>query len=101
MNEIYRSAYRRTPSGKPTAKFRPFASNFSDPAGECDGKVSLNRNRVIDMKFLFDIVFYPIAFIIFILCLFCKPKATGVFMLVMLVIIIVGSILLYRHRNKK
>ena len=53
------------------------------------------------MGFIFDIVFYPIAFIVIGLFLFYEPVATLIVLGVMLVIIIIGSVLLYRYKHKK
>ena len=52
------------------------------------------------MKFLFDITFYPIAFLFIGLFLFYEPVATSIVLGVFLVIVIVGAVLLYRYRQK-
>ena len=52
------------------------------------------------MGFLFDIVFYPIAFLIIGLFLFYEPVATSIVLGVFLVIVIVGAVLLYKYRQK-
>ena len=53
------------------------------------------------MGFLFDIVFYPIAFIIIGLFLFYEPVATLIFLAVFFVIVIIGAVLLYKYRQKR
>lgn len=52
------------------------------------------------MKFLFDIVFYPIVFLIFVLFLFYEPVATLIVLGGFCVIVIIGAVLLYNYRQK-
>ena len=53
------------------------------------------------MKFIFDLIFYPIASIIIGLFLFYEPVATSIFLIVFLVINIIGVVLLYSYRKRR
>lgn len=52
------------------------------------------------MKFLFEITFYPIAFIIVCLFLCYNPVGTSIFLAVFFLIVIIGAVLVYRYKNK-
>ena len=52
------------------------------------------------MKFLFNLIFYPVVFIILVLFLFYEPVATSIFLAVFFVIIIIGAILLYNYKYR-
>lgn len=53
------------------------------------------------MKFIFDLIFYPIVFVIIGLFLFYEPVATSIFLLVLFVICIMGTVLLYSYRKRR
>lgn len=52
------------------------------------------------MRFVFDLIFYPIVFIVIGLFLFYEPVATCIFLAIFGVIVLVGGILLHKHRRK-
>ena len=52
------------------------------------------------MKFLFDLIYWTITFIILIVMLFYVPVFTLIMLGIVLVIGIIGGVLLWKYKNK-
>ena len=53
------------------------------------------------MKFLFDLVFYSIVFIIIVLLLFYKPVETLIFLAVFFAVCITIGLLLFKYKHRR